>query len=225
MDDIIAWSRTKLGGMEESIITLIDERMPRWAPKFAKDLVGEKVYSELVKFMAEVDHDPNHEARRAIRRQLNQFAQDLQFDGEMIARVEALKTDVMGSNAVTAAAGNIWAQVSETLIANASDADSLLRRKVASAAQEWGEKLAHDEKVRAAAEEKLEKAVHYAADNGAAQIVGIIAETIQRWDGREASDKIELMVGKDLQFIRLNGTIVGALAGLVIYTVSQLLFF
>ena len=225
VDDIIAWSRTKLGGMEESIITLIDERMPRWAPKFAKDLVGEKVYSELVKFMAEVDHDPNHEARRAIRRQLNQFAQDLQFDGEMIARVEALKTDVMGSNAVTAAAGNIWAQVSEALIANASDADSLLRRKVASAAQEWGEKLAHDEQVRAAAEEKLEKAVHYAADNGADQIVGIIAETIQRWDGREASDKIELMVGKDLQFIRLNGTIVGALAGLVIYTVSQLLFF
>lgn len=225
VDDIIAWSRTKLGGMEESIITLIDERMPRWAPKFAKDLVGEKVYSELVKFMAEVDHDPNHEARRAIRRQLNQFAQDLQFDGEMIARVEALKTDVMGSNAVTAAAGNIWAQVSEALIANASDADSLLRRKVTSAAQEWGEKLAHDEKVRAAAEEKLEKAVHYAADNGADQIVGIIAETIQRWDGREASDKIELMVGKDLQFIRLNGTIVGALAGLVIYTVSQLLFF
>ena len=55
--------------------------------------------------------------------------------------------------------------------------------------------------------------------------MGIIAETIQRWDGAEASDKIELMVGKDLQFIRLNGTIVGALAGLVIYTVSQLLFY
>ena len=71
----------------------------------------------------------------------------------------------------------------------------------------------------------MEKATHFAADNGADQIVGIIAETIERWDGEEAAEKIELMVGKDLQFIRLNGTIVGALAGLAIYTGSQLIFY
>lgn len=225
VEDILAWSRAKLDGMEQSIVTLIDDRMPRWAPKFAKDLVGEKVYTELVKFMAEVDRDPNHEARRAIRRQLSQFAEDLQFDSQMITRVEALKGDVMGSTAVTSAAGSMWAQLADTIVANATDPQSMLRRKVADAAAEWGGKLANDPEVRASAEQKLEKVVHFAAENGADQIVGIIAETIQRWDGAEASDKIELMVGKDLQFIRLNGTIVGALAGLVIYTVSQLLFY
>lgn len=225
VEDILAWSRAKLDGMEQSIVTLIDDRMPRWAPKFAKDLVGEKVYTELVKFMAEVDRDPNHEARRAIRRQLSQFAQDLQFDSQMIMRVEALKDDVMGSTAVTSAADSMWAQLADTIVANATDPESMLRRKVADAAAEWGGKLANDPEVRASAEQKLEKVVHFAAENGADQIVGIIAETIQRWDGAEASDKIELMVGKDLQFIRLNGTIVGALAGLVIYTVSQLLFY
>lgn len=225
VEDILAWSRAKLDGMEQSIVTLIDDRMPRWAPKFAKDLVGEKVYTELVKFMAEVDRDPNHEARRAIRRQLSQFAQDLQFDSQMITRVEALKGDVMGSTAVTSAASSMWEQLADTIVANATDPQSMLRRKVADAAAEWGRKLANDPEVRASAEQKLEKVVHFAAENGADQIVGIIAETIQRWDGAEASDKIELMVGKDLQFIRLNGTIVGALAGLVIYTVSQLLFY
>ncbi|PAT13958.1 DUF445 domain-containing protein [Corynebacterium sp. NML 120412] len=225
VEDILAWSRAKLEGMEQSIVTLIDDRMPRWAPKFAKDLVGEKVYTELVKFMAEVDRDPNHEARRAIRRQLSQFAQDLQFDSQMITRVEALKGDVMGSTAVTSAASSMWEQLADTVVANATDPQSMLRRKVADAAAEWGRKLANDPEVRASAEQKLEKVVHFAAENGADQIVGIIAETIQRWDGAEASDKIELMVGKDLQFIRLNGTIVGALAGLVIYTVSQLLFY
>ncbi len=225
VEDILAWSRAKLDGMEQSIVTLIDDRMPRWAPKFAKDLVGEKVYTELVKFMAEVDRDPNHEARRAIRRQLSQFAQDLQFDSQMITRVEALKGDVMGSTAVTSAASSMWEQLADTIVANATDPQSMLRRKVADAAAEWGGKLANDPEVRASAEQKLEKVVHFAAENGADQIVGIIAETIQRWDGAEASDKIELMVGKDLQFIRLNGTIVGALAGLVIYTVSQLLFY
>ena len=119
----------------------------------------------------------------------------------------------------------MWAQLADTIVANATDPESMLRRKVADAAAEWGGKLANDPEVRASAEQKLEKVVHFAAENGADQIVGIIAETIQRWDGAEASDKIELMVGKDLQFIRLNGTIVGALAGLVIYTVSQLLFY
>ena len=225
VEDILAWSRAKLDGMEQSIVTLIDDRMPRWAPKFAKDLVGEKVYTELVKFMAEVDRDPNHEARRAIRRQLSQFAQDLQFDSQMITRVEALKGDVMGSTAVTSAASSMWEQLADTIVANATDPESMLRRKVADAAAEWGGKLANDPEVRASAEQKLEKVVHFAAENGADQIVGIIAETIQRWDGAEASDKIELMVGKDLQFIRLNGTIVGALAGLAIYTGSQLIFY
>lgn len=67
--------------MEDSIITMIDERMPTWAPKFAKELVGERVYKELVDFMREVDTNPDHEARRAIRRTIYQFSQDLQFDG------------------------------------------------------------------------------------------------------------------------------------------------
>ncbi|WP_301925653.1 DUF445 domain-containing protein [Corynebacterium glaucum] len=225
VDDIIAWARKKLGGMEDSIVTAIDERMPRWAPQFARDLVGERVYRELVDFMREVDTRPNHEARVAIRRTINKFAQDLQFDGEMITRVEELKADIMGSDAVVSAASGMWEQLSQSLTDAALDADSTIRRKATASIAEWGRKLVDDPEVRVAAERNLEKAVFFAAENGADQIVGIIAETIQRWDGDEAADKIELMVGKDLQFIRLNGTIVGALAGLVIYTVSQLLFF
>ncbi|MBA1836340.1 DUF445 family protein [Corynebacterium sp. zg912] len=225
VDDIVVWARRKVDGMEGTVVTMIDERMPRWAPRFAKELVGQRVYDEMVAFMEDVDTDEQHEARRAIRRQITQFAQDLQFDGDMISRVEALKNDVMGSAAVTSAAGGIWEQLSEALVAQASDAESALRRKAAASAREWGQKLVDDPSVRADAERTLEKITHFAAENGADQIVGIIAETIERWDGEEAADKIELMVGKDLQFIRLNGTIVGALAGLAIYTVSQLLFY
>ena len=225
VDDIVAWGRRKVDGMEDTVVTMIDERMPRWAPRFAKELVGQRVYDEMVAFMEDVDTNPHHEARRAIRRQINQFAQDLQFDGEMISRVEALKADIMGSGAVTSAAGSIWEQLSASIVAQASDGRSGLRRKAAASAREWGQKLVDDPAVRADAERALEKATHFAADNGADQIVGIIAETIERWDGEEAAEKIELMVGKDLQFIRLNGTIVGALAGLAIYTGSQLIFY
>lgn len=225
VDDIVAWARRKVDGMEDTVVTMIDERMPRWAPRFAKELVGQRVYDEMVVFMEDVDTNEHHEARRAIRRQINQFAQDLQFDGEMISRVEELKSDVMGSAAVTSAAGGIWEQLSASIVAQASDGRSGLRRKAAASAREWGQKLVDDPSVRTDAERTLEKVTHFAAENGAGQIVGIIAETIERWDGEEAADKIELMVGKDLQFIRLNGTVVGALAGLAIYTVSQLLFY
>lgn len=74
------------------------------------------------------------------------------------------------------------------------------------------------------AEEKIAKAAAFVADNYADEITSIISETVARWDAGEASDKIELMVGKDLQYIRLNGTIVGAMAGLAIYTISHVLF-
>lgn len=225
VDDVVGWGKKRLRTMESSIITMIDERMPRWAPQFARDLVGERVYRELVNFMDDVDSTPNHEARLAIRRQIYQFSQDLQFDGEMITRVEELKADIMGSSAVSSAASGMWEQLSRSLVDASLNADSSLRRKATSSVLEIGRKLAEDPETRAAAERRLERVTHFAAENGAGQIVGIIAETIQRWDGEEAADKIELMVGKDLQFIRLNGTIVGALAGLVIYTVSQILFF
>ncbi|WP_288857582.1 DUF445 family protein [uncultured Corynebacterium sp.] len=225
VDDIVAWGNERLAGMEDAIVRTIDERMPAWAPKFAKDLVGAKVYNELVAFMADVDKHKDHEARRAIRRQINQFAQDLQFDGAMITRVEELKADVMASNAVQNAAAGLWGQVSAAIIESASDPESLVRRKIALTVHEWGEKLVNEPATREAAERNLQKWTHFAAENGAGQIVGIISETIQKWDGQEAADKIELMVGKDLQYIRVNGTIVGALAGLIIYAVSQLLFF
>lgn len=225
VQDVVAWGRRKLDDLQEPIVTAIDERMPKWAPRFAKELVGERVYRELTVFVADIDANPEHEARRAIRRAINRFAQDLQFDGAMITRVEGLKRDVMGSAAVTAAPGEMWAQLSEVLVRELEDGGSTVRRKAKSSIQNWGLMLVDDPSTRASAHTNLEKAVHFAADNGADQIVGIIAETIQAWDGEEAADKIELMVGKDLQFIRLNGTIVGALAGLVIYTVSQILFF
>ena len=88
----------------------------------------------------------------------------------------------------------------------------------------WGEKLQTDDELRYSVDQRITGAAAFLADNYADEVTSIISETIERWDADEASDKIELMVGKDLQYIRLNGTIVWALAGLAIYTVSYLLF-
>ncbi len=224
IDTTITWARRKLDGMEDAVVTLVDERIPAWAPEFTRKIAGSTVYKQLVKFMADVDTQPNHKARQALRTQLNQLAQDLQFDAEMITKVERLKADVMGSDAVQSAAGELWASMSASLIDAAGDESSTLRRRAAELCVHWGTRLSTDTELRNALDDRIESAASFLANNYAGDVTDIISETIQRWDAHEASEKIELLVGKDLQYIRVNGTVVGALAGLVIYTVNQLLF-
>lgn len=224
VDAVITWARERIGGAEESIVSMIDERMPQWAPRFARDLVGERVYREVVSFLADVDNDPEHDARRSIRRFITQLAVDLQEDPAMIARVESIKADIMDSRAMRGAGAQIWQALSTALIDAASDESSTLRAKVRELCVSWGQRIQSDAELRASLDRRINGAVKFLAENYSGEVTAIISETISRWDAREASDKIELMVGKDLTYIRLNGTIVGALAGVVIYTVNQLLF-
>ncbi|AKK04645.1 putative membrane protein [Corynebacterium mustelae] len=224
VDQFLGWVHKKALDSEDIIVRILDERAPSWAPKFVNELVGDRVYRELITWTAAVNADKNHEARAAIRRFINQFVEDLQNDPAMIARVEEIKADVMNSEPVKDAAGMLWQLARDNVVTAAVDPDSALRRKIVELAVTWGTKLQEDPQLRQSLDRRITGAAAFLADNYAAEVTGIISETIERWDADEASDKIELMVGKDLQYIRLNGTIVGALAGLAIYSVSYLLF-
>ncbi|MDU0479066.1 DUF445 family protein [Staphylococcus chromogenes] len=224
IQEITLWVNRKARESEATIVSMIDERMPTWAPRFVNDLVGDKVYREVVTWTAAVAAEPNHEARRAIRKFINNLAQDLQFDGTMITRVEGWKQEIMGSRPVAALPATLWESGSSTLLEAAENPESLLRGKIAELALEWGKNLADDAELRGTLDRKITKATAFLADNYAPAVADIISETVAKWDAEEASDKIELMVGKDLQYIRVNGTVVGALAGLAIYSISQLLF-
>ena len=224
VDQFVAWMHKKALTSEEFITRVLDDRAPIWAPRFVNELVGDRVYRELITWTAAVNDNKNHEARHAIRRFINQFIDDLQHDPTMIARVEEIKTDIMNSSVVHDAAGTLWNSARDGLISATRDEQSVLRRKIVELSMTWGEKLQTDNELRHSVDQRITGAAAFLADNYADEVTSIISETIERWDADEASDKIELMVGKDLQYIRLNGTIVGALAGLAIYTVSYLLF-
>lgn len=223
-DDLIDWAHGKILGMETTVVTAIDERMPGWAPRFAREMVGEKVYAELVEFADEVRRNGNHEARLAIRRNLSKLASDLQWDEDMRGRIEGIKQEMLASDQAQKAPAAMWATVSSTLIEQLTDPESFLRQKMTAKVKELAHRLLEDSEFLAQANAFVDKAARYAVEKFAPEIIAIIPETIKRWDAQEASENIELMVGKDLQFIRLNGTVVGALAGLVIYTVNHLLF-
>jgi uncharacterized membrane-anchored protein YjiN (DUF445 family) len=120
--------------------------------------------------------------------------------------------------------GTTWANAKRMLLDAAEDPSSELRKRVLDGLISLGVRLETDDATRAKVEGWIEGGAAYVVTHYRAEILTLITDTIERWDAEETSRKIELQVGRDLQFIRINGTVVGALAGLVIYASSQFLF-
>ena len=204
----------------EAFGSMVSDRLPRWLPGFVDRIIDDRAYREVLVFVRAVQDDPRHPLRDAIDHWLAELADDLQHDPAMIARVEQLKDDLLDSPRVREFAGEVWASVKETLEAALADPDSELRAGFRSAVVEVGTRLARDDELAAKVDEWVTDAAAYVVRNYRHEIAGVITETVERWDPRETTEKLELQVGRDLQFIRINGTVVGALAGLVIYTVA-----
>jgi uncharacterized membrane-anchored protein YjiN (DUF445 family) len=204
----------------EAFGNMVSDRLPRWLPGFVERFVDERAYREVVAFVRAVREDPRHPLREAVDRYLAELTDDLQHDPETIARVERLKADLLDSPRVREFAGEAWASVKETLEASLADPDSELRAGLRSAVIEVGLRLATDVELAAKVDAWVTDAAAYVVRNYRHEIAGVITETVERWDPQEATEKLELQVGRDLQFIRINGTVVGALAGLAIFTVA-----
>ncbi|MFC9787409.1 DUF445 domain-containing protein [Rhodococcus sp. NPDC127528] len=211
-------------GSQETIDRIIDRDSPAWSPKFVDALLGEKIYKELVEFTWKVRSNPQHEVRLAANRFLVDFANDLQNDPVTMAKAEKVKSELMGRREVTGAAEAAWRVAKRMILESADDPESTLRAKTRDTVMRLGERLRDEPELRTKVEGWLDGGVRYISANYTQEITGVITDTVARWDAEEASRKIELQVGRDLQFIRINGTVVGSLAGLVIYTVSQLMF-
>jgi uncharacterized membrane-anchored protein YjiN (DUF445 family) len=130
----------------------------------------------------------------------------------------------MARDEITNAAATAWKTLKRLVLEGVDDPSSALRTRIAESVIQIGESLRDDADLREKVDNWVVRAAQHLVSQYGVEITAIITETIERWDAEEASRRIELHVGRDLQFIRINGTVVGALAGLVIYTVAQLLF-
>lgn len=211
-------------GSQETIDKIVLRDSPQWSPKFVDILLAEKIYRELVEFTWKVRSTPDHEVRLAANRFLSDFASDLQNDPATIAKAESIKASIMGREEITGLAATTWRVAKRLILESVDDPNSTLRRKVGENVEQLGQRLRDDTEMRGKVDRWLMAGAGYIAANYADEITTIITDTVARWDAEEASKKIELQVGRDLQFIRINGTVVGSLAGLIIYTVSHLMF-
>jgi uncharacterized membrane-anchored protein YjiN (DUF445 family) len=202
---------------------VVGPRAPRWSPQWVDRLVIDRIHREALAWLADVRDNPSHAARQAIDRLLSQLADDLQNDPAMMERFETFKARMLTHPDMAASLTAVWDAVRTALIDSIADPASTLRVRGTSALQDFGKRLQTDDGLRTKVDARAAEAVGYVIRTYGSEIVSVISDTIERWDGREAAARIELHVGRDLQFIRINGTVVGALVGLLIHTVSQLL--
>jgi len=219
IDSIATWLRAN----RDSFSGLVSRRLPSWVPSVAMRLVDDTVYNEAVKFAAAVQADPQHPARTAIDGYLNRLAENLQHDPATIARLEDAKTAVFDSPRVRELAADAWNAAKAGLLKALDDSASPLRRRVSAALAEIGSRLATDPALQRRVDERVSDAAVFLVDRYRHDIASIITDTVEKWDPAETTEKIELMVGRDLQYIRLNGTVVGALAGVAIFTIAHAL--
>lgn len=217
VDSIVTW----LNANRDSFSGLVSRRLPSWVPSVAMRLVDDTVYHEAVKFAAAVQADPDHPARRAIDRYLERLADNLQHDPTTIERLEDAKSSVFDSPRVRELAAEAWNTAKAGLLTALGDPASGLRRRIVAALGEIGERLATDAALQQRVDTRVADAAVFLVDRYRHDIASIITDTVEKWDPAETTEKIELMVGRDLQYIRLNGTIVGALAGLAIFSIAH----
>ena len=208
----------------ETIERVIERDSPSWSPRWVDSLIGDRIHRELMDFTDKVRRNPDHELRRSATKFLFEFADDLQNDEATVARAEKVKEEVMARDEIARAAETAWNAAKRIIFESVDDPSSALRGRIADSVVSIGESLRDDAELRDKVDNWIVRAAQHLVSQYGTEITAIITDTIERWDGEEASRRIELHVGRDLQFIRINGTVVGSLAGLIIYSIAQLLF-
>jgi len=200
-----------------------EQESPWWVPDAIDDRVFDKIYSGINAFISEVRANPDHEVRGHVDAKVRELAVRLRESPELAARANQIKDDLLSNPAVKEWAADIWGSLRENIIAQASLPDSSLRQRLTTAARALAHALDTDEALKARVDNAAVDIITVMAERYGAEVAGFVETTVQRWDATETSTRVELLLGRDLQIIRINGSVVGGLAGLVIYSVSQLL--
>ena len=219
LDELGDW----LGRHEREVTAIIEERAPDWTPEWLDKRVSKWLHKQVVRWIDEIGAQPHHAARQALDRWLADLADDLQHDADTMQRFEALKARILTQPRVLDTSIRLWDALRRALIGALGDEDGLLRTRMLEEVETGARRLIEDQALADRLDDRLADIASYAVATYGSEVATIISATVNRWDGKETAERIELHVGKDLQFIRINGTVVGGLAGLTIHTISHLL--
>jgi uncharacterized membrane-anchored protein YjiN (DUF445 family) len=207
---------------EESRLPLrerIGERTPWWLPAFVDTSIYNRIVDEVDTLLADLDGESDAEARQHVRRLLARVVTALKTDEALIARGEALKLRVLEHPTLGRYLSRLVRDIADHLAREARDPESAFRERLNGAVNGLGENLAAEPALQAELNGWMRDTALFVIDRYRVQITTVISDTIRGWDPEQTADLIETRVGRDLQFIRINGTVVGGLAGLTLYSV------
>jgi len=224
LDAGIRWAAQALAANDHLIRAMVHDRagsLLRWTG--LDGAVANKLIDGLDKLLGEVAEDPHHPLRVRAEEGLARFAEELQHDPAMRARIETLKNELLGNPAMQRWLDGLWEQARAALLGIARDPERAMAGKLGDILRQLGETLQRDPRLSHTINRFVRRAVvGIAADYGDG-IVRLVSETVRGWDADTITRRLENAVGRDLQYIRVNGTIVGGLVGLAIHTIDLLL--
>ena len=201
----------------------LSEESPDWVPEWVDDRLFARLFTGLQSFLADVSTQPDHELRKNFDRYLRDYAIALRTDPEKAASLEKAKIDLLERPDVREWLSGLWAYLKQAILSGAADPNSELRRTVESLTMQVGTALRDDPVLQSKVDGSLQRLVGHVLGRYSDDIAELISGTVARWDAADTGRRLELQIGRDLQFIRINGTVVGALVGVIIYAVSQIL--
>jgi uncharacterized membrane-anchored protein YjiN (DUF445 family) len=193
------------------------QESPWWVPGAVDDRIFDRLYDGVGNLLRDANTDPNHEVRVQFTQWLRGLIDRLEDSPELEARGEELKRELLQHPELRAWTASLWTETKARLRAQADEPDSPLRRRLADAVCAAGTRLREDPALTSKVEELAESTARYVAEHFHDEIAGLISGTISRWDAQQTAFRLELLLGRDLQFIRINGTVVGGLAALAIH--------
>jgi uncharacterized membrane-anchored protein YjiN (DUF445 family) len=205
----------------EAIERAVASEAPGWTPRFVDERVARRIHRELIHFATGVRDDQQHAARAAVDRFLTDFAADLISDPATMERAEKVKRDLIAHPEVQRLVGSLWERLRSLTLAAVDSPDGETRGRLRDAIAAFGTRVVNDERLRDKLDSWVEGAAVHVVTGYRGEITALITDTVEAWDAQETARKIEYQVGRDLQFIRINGTVVGALAGLIIYSLTR----
>jgi uncharacterized membrane-anchored protein YjiN (DUF445 family) len=221
VDSIVTWAGRTLDANEDLIRDMVHQRAG-WILRLAglDEKLAEAIIDGLRRLTIDMAVDPHHPLRSKAEEALARLAHNLQHDPETQAKVEEWKNEMIANEAVGNWLGGIWENSRAGLLRAARDPDAALAGKFGDALRQLGETLQQEPRLKQAINQFARRAAAGIVASYGSNIVKLVSETVRAWDARTVSDRLEAAVGRDLQYIRINGTIVGGLVGLVIHTIE-----
>jgi len=223
LEAAIRWTARALDANEQLIREMVRKKA-NWALKLAglDEKLADSIIDGLRKLTVEMSTDPAHPVRVKVEEALAQLANDLQQRPETRERVEAMKEQLLDNKSVNLWLDTLWQRGREAIIKAARNPDAVLAGKLGEVLKSLGGTLEKDRRIRGAINEFARRAVVGMAASYGGSIVKLVSETVRGWDARTVTDRLEAAVGRDLQYIRINGTLVGGLVGLVLHVIDKL---